>query len=98
MSQQSDKLRSTLEELHAQLEQVKSGDPEVRDMLRGTLREIGEALEADREAAAEPSEEKEEDGSIRERLNDAAVHFEDTHPMLSRTISGLVDMLGQMGI
>lgn len=90
-------LRATLQRLHAQLEEVESVDEDVREMLRGTIRDIDVALEQKKSGTAEEPPTPEE-GPISDRLAEAARHFDESHPVLARTLGGLIDMLGQMGI
>ena len=95
MAPNSDELRRTVEELHGELETVHIADPDIRELLNGAIQDIRAALDrsAQQPQAAQPDHE-----SIVGRLDEAAQHFEESHPTLSGTIRGVVDMLSQMGI
>ncbi len=85
-----ERLSEILNELHQQLEAAEPLDPEVEQQLRQVMQEIGEAL---------PQEDAAEQLSpLRQRIRDASDHFEQSHPVLYRTIDQLVDGLGQIGI
>jgi hypothetical protein len=94
MTEHSEALRATLQELHEQLESVEAGDPEVRALLRGALDELQSTLEA---SPKEKQPQPEED-TLAERFEEAAAHFEESHPVLAGTLRNLIDTLSQMGI
>lgn len=95
----AEKLRRTLEQLHAQLPQVRQADPEVHRLLETALGDIQSAL-AQRSGATEasPAASPDEEGSITHQLQTAAQRFEATHPTLAGFITSVIDALGQMGI
>lgn len=89
----ADKLRQTLADLHQELGAVEVKDPEVREMLIRTLREISERLQAEPAGALVPVE-----GDPAAQLRAAARQFEVDHPALASTLESLVDALARMGI
>lgn len=95
MTASADKLRATLADLHAQLDEIDELEPEAREQLRGTLDEIHAAL--DKQAAGE-SRGAEEQESLAQSLRDAVDRFESSHPALAGTVGSVIDALGRMGI
>jgi len=96
MSDLKNRLRETLNELHAELENVEEVDPEMRGMLLGAAQEIDEKIQpTETDATDSPAA---EDQPLDDRLADAARHFEVTHPTLSGIISRLANGLSQLGI
>jgi hypothetical protein len=95
MTENSEKLRTTLTELHEQLRQAHSVDPQTRDLLRAILADIQATLAG---STAEPARPQEEHATHIDRLAEAARHFEASHPTLSGTVSRLIDILQQIGI
>jgi len=89
MSDETEKLRATLEELQTEIAALEQDDPEVRELLKTALADIQQKLEGS---------ETETDASITDRLGSAASHYEETHPNLSGIIGGLIDALSRMGI
>jgi hypothetical protein len=85
-------LRRRLAELHAELERAESLDPESRAALEVVMRDIQAALA--RSGAARPRE----PASLAERLRDAGLHFEESHPTLTATLGRVVDALAALGI
>jgi hypothetical protein len=84
-------LRETLARLNAELEEAGPIDAPLRADLERTLAEIREAIERDaRRAGQEPS--------LKDRLEEFALHFEQSHPLLSEAISNVVNALARMGI
>ena len=100
MTEPAQRLRVTLAQLHGELERVGELDPDVRAMLEASLADIHQVLERTGESKhAEAGEAAEkEDSSIRERLNEAVQHFEESHPSLATNLGSLIDTLQQMGI
>lgn len=94
MTAESERLRQTLDKLHAELESVAVVDPEVRALLEDAVQEIHDTLDEGGDDAEPAAEEK----SVAERLGEAARHFEDSHPTVSMTLGRIIDILGQMGI
>ena len=90
MPERIDKLKSTLQELEAELASIDSLDEETRAVLESTLEEITQRL---RKRSSDPQPE-----SLAERLQDAASEFETSHPTLFGIVTRIVDALGQIGI
>jgi hypothetical protein len=88
-----DKLAATLNDLRAELADVDELDPQERDRLRATLAEIQAALEKKRAPAAASSG----SSGVIDRLSEAALRLEESHPALSSAIGNLAGILGQMG-
>lgn len=102
MTLDREKLRQTLAELHAQLDETESLDAELAAQLRVVAAEI--ASKVDPQAAPPTSNAGDSDEpqtaetSTPERLEDAALQFEQSHPTIAGTVRQLIDMLAQMGI
>ena len=94
----TEKLKTTLAELHAELSGAKQVDPETRRLLREALAEIQEALAAAESTPAAERAAASSDEGIGERLQTAAAKFEATHPTLAGLIERLTDLLGAAGI
>jgi hypothetical protein len=91
------KLRETLATLHAELDTVESGDPEVRRMLAGALQDIADKLrsrDGDALAAPPPADVSPSTGQLAE----SARILEVEHPTLAATLRGVVEALSRMGI
>ena len=95
MTEQIEKLKATLAQLHTELEQIEGAGPEGRELLRGVLTDIQAALEA---PSGGPQTTPAEQASIRDRLTAAAQQFEESHPTLSGMVGSLIDALGRMGV
>ena len=109
MTIDTERLRHTLEQLHQQLDQAESLDPEVAAQLEATINDLRATLarraEAERAELENPPAEtaREEDDetdehSLAYRLGEAEQYFESSHPTLANTVKRLVDILAQMGI
>lgn len=94
MSELVERLRTTLAELHAELEQLPATDQEARALLGQAAGEIQAKLDA---AQASPGQQSLTE-QFTEQLTTGARRFEATHPTLSRVLEDLIDMLAQMGI
>jgi hypothetical protein len=86
-----DALRQTLDRLHAELEQSGPIDAALRSDLERALEEIREAVERAPRQADVPH-------PLRERLEELAVRFESSHPLLTDALGGVVRALAAMGI
>jgi hypothetical protein len=95
MATENQNLTDTLRQLHEQLATARQLDPDVAAQLRQTLSEIQQALGED--AAEQPSSGT-APGPLSNRLSEAALHFEESHPKISLALGRLIDGLGQMGI
>jgi len=87
------KLRELLEQLQDELERAEEVEPESRDLLRDVMSDIETTL--DRSAAGEAPA---ADESVKGRLDQAVVEFENSHPQLSFTLERLIESLTNMGI
>jgi hypothetical protein len=76
-----DDLRRALEHLHAELGRAGALDDATRDRLQSLQSDVRRALER-------PGESR-----LRERLEDAIVEFEASHPELARRLATVIDTL-----
>lgn len=91
MPDKIERLRKSLRELHEELDQVESLDDEGRLLIEQAKGDLDDALHRDDTAAMKHH-------SIRDRLLEAQRQFEDSHPVLARTVGNVLDVLGQIGI
>lgn len=92
MPERTEKLKSTIRELEAELASLESVDRDTRQALETAIKEISEALRrTDIDSLSHQH-------SLVERLQDAAEAFETSHPTLSGIIGRTINALGQMGI
>lgn len=91
MGEQTSSLKTTLEQLHAELDKIESVDPEMRNLLESAVADIHEHL------ASAPKEESVAE-EIQDQLAAAAGHFDQTHPTLSGLLRRTIDLLSNMGI
>ncbi len=93
MALDREKLKGTVANLQAELTDVEALDPSVAERLRTALADVQVALDRPEspQAAAQRSP------RVVERLGDAALHLEESHPTLSSAIGNLAGILGQMG-
>jgi len=84
----SERLRETLNDLRAELADSDAGDPTERERVKTAIHEI--------EAWLERSEEPEH--PLEERLQTAAIRFEEEHPNLAGAVRRVVDALSDLGI
>jgi F0F1-type ATP synthase membrane subunit b/b' len=87
----NDKIKQTLDELGRQLTDVENLDPEVIQRLASMVAEVQSKLD-------DEQGEQEDHQTIAERLREATIQFEESHPTLASTVERLIDTLGQMGI
>ena len=80
-------LTDALEVVHQELADSDHLDPGDVEKLRETIVEIQAVLG-----------EQEKDGSLSERVSNSARKFEESHPVLTKTLGRVADMLQQMGI
>ena len=92
----SEKLKSTLAELHAELANAGKVDPQTRALLQEALADIQRSLATTESEPAELRTTRDE--GIAERLQTATARFETTHPTLAGLIERLTDLLGAAGI
>ena len=81
-------LHDTLAKLHAELEDAGPIDAELRAELEQAIEEIRDVVERERAVEA----------PLSERLEELALRFEQSHPLLTQSIAGVVRALGAMGI
>ena len=91
MADHHDKLRETLDQLSAQLDEMRKLDPKVAAHLDATIGEAKAALTGQPTPAAEQ-------GSLVRRLSEAVLEYEASHPSLAGNLGSIIDALGQMGI
>ncbi|REK11464.1 MAG: DUF4404 family protein [Planctomycetota bacterium] len=91
MSEHHEKLRQALENLGAQLDELRELDPAVAEHLDANLSQARGVL------AGQPVEDHEHRSSL-EQLQDAVLKYEASHPRLSEYLGSVIDALGQMGI
>jgi len=90
-----EKLRETLDQLRSQLDELRSRDPAVADQLAATIDEAQAVLSGTAPSAGEPAAPQ---GSLVDRLKDAVLEYEASHPSLAGNLGGIIDALGRMGI
>lgn len=95
MTQQSRQLHDTVTQLHAQLGRLEEVDPEIHRLLEQALDDILDVL-ARRPGSGGPPHADE--ATLTARLSEASRHFQETHPGLANTLTGLVEALQRMGI
>lgn len=86
-----EQLGKRIEELLDELEKVEPADPTARDRLAHVLRDM-------RSMVAESELESEQHESLRERFDEAARHFEESHPTLTAVVGRVADSLANLGI
>lgn len=96
MSEATEKLRATLDDLHAQLASMNEVEPAAQALLKSAVSDLRQKL--DEQGAPASSAEFGESASIVDRLHEAARHFEESHPTLTGAIGSVIDALGRMGI
>jgi hypothetical protein len=82
-------LLTSLEKLH---EQLGSPTPALDADTRTLLREVAEDIEV-LLAQSDP-----DPASVRDRLEQAAVRFEASHPQLAQTLTQITDALAKLGV
>lgn len=83
-------LQTLLTELHTQLHTTQAVDPESRHRLQLLAEEMRAYAAA---GSTRPGPRESQD--LRDRLANAVIAFEGSHPELTRTIENLMDTLGQ---
>jgi hypothetical protein len=85
-------LSQTLEQLHAELEHTQSVDEETRESLRHIMSDIQGLLEESDQPPAHRSR------SLNERLGQALLELEVSHPNLALRVERVVDAFNEVGI
>lgn len=98
MPKSHDELNETIQRLHDELAVAENLDAKMADALRSAVADIQEAIVRLGNRSASEEEDSEPPPVPHGQLSDAAREFEGSHPVLSRTIGQLADILGQMGI
>jgi hypothetical protein len=83
-------MRRQLASLHAELRSADKLDPETREMLETVAQDIERTLAGEQDQGSA--------GERVERLEEAALRFEASHPTFSRLLSELTDTLTKIGI
>jgi hypothetical protein len=91
MNDDRERLRQTLGQLQAQLDNSESLDPAVAAKSRALMSDIQKALESGQLRAPHHR-------SLSERLQEAMLEFEGAHPTIAGTFGSVVDALARMGI
>jgi hypothetical protein len=91
MAGEQDKLRETLDELRAQLDDIRQRDPALAAQLDATVARVNSVLTA---RTVDANEQR----SIVKRLSDAVQKYEASHPTLAASLGSIIDALAQMGI
>ena len=86
------RMRDSLEDLRARIEDLAPGDEVSRTLLAGIRADLDRVLA---EADDEPCKER---ASLRNRLESAAGHFEASHPDFTAVLQRAADALAHMGI
>jgi hypothetical protein len=91
MAGEHDRLQKVLDQLQTQLNEVRQLDPAVAAHLESTIAEAQAALAG---RPTPPAAQR----SIVERLSDAVLKYEASHPALAGNLGSIIDALGRMGI
>jgi hypothetical protein len=83
-------LREQLAALHGALGDGESVGPEARELLRAVMDDIQRVLDVE--------EGDEQPEGLVDRLKDAVVDFEESHPTLAEAAGRVIDALARMGI
>jgi ElaB/YqjD/DUF883 family membrane-anchored ribosome-binding protein len=87
-----EQLNQRIQDLLDELEQVETADPAARKHLTSVLHDIRSMI------AGAGDEAPAENDSLRERLNEATRHFEESHPTLTAMVGRVADSLSNLGI
>ncbi|MGE5450556.1 MAG: DUF4404 family protein [Acidobacteriota bacterium] len=86
-------IKQTLQQLHADLEAGGRPDPELRSILQTLAQDIHRTLDQTPDTAT-PSE----GDSLEDRAREVSARFAVEHPYLASTLRDLMDGLGKIGI
>lgn len=93
MQPANDELHASLAKLHDQLSEVESPTDEVRNLIVQVKADVDRIL-----TPTEGGKPDTDHDGLSDKLQEAVHRFEDSHPTLTRCLSGIIDVLGQMGI
>lgn len=85
-------MRQTLEETLSELHQQLTSSEDLDDLQKQKLREAADEIQRTLDGSNVNS------SGLAERLQQATVHFEHSHPHLTNTVGRIADLLAQMGI
>jgi len=88
-----EQLGNRIQELLDELEKIEPADLAARDRLANVLHEIRAVI-----AESESETESDEHESLRERFDEAARNFEESHPTLTAVVGRVADSLANLGI
>lgn len=96
MSEKLEKLHETLATLREQLQQTE----EIAGPLKSSLTDMIDHIEEEVNAAEKPPAVAElpPRSSVNDRLSEAVLEFEESHPAVAKTLHKLIDALAQIGI
>ena len=86
-----DTMRTTLDRLQTQLDELREIDPAVAARLQENIDQAKQVL-------AHRKPRPEEHGSVVEQLNSAVLELEAAHPTLAQNLGGLIAALCRMGL
>lgn len=89
----TDDLKQSLKNLHANLEGAAGADPELRELLQSLEHDIQALLAREAPAAATP-----ESNRLLERAQAASARLAARHPNMELALRELTDILGNIGI
>jgi hypothetical protein len=90
MTGEHEPLRKALDQLEAQLDELREVDPDVAAQLDATIHQAQGVL-----AGGEKAKDHQ---SVLEQLKDAVLQYEASHPTLAANLGAVIRALGQMGI
>jgi hypothetical protein len=91
MADEHDELRTALDRLQAQLD-------DLRDVDEAVAAQLGTTIEQAKAALAARGKPGDEHDSVLEQLKDAVLAYEASHPTLAGNLGAVIRALGQMGI
>lgn len=86
-----ERLHKILDDLRAELKSTEALAEDDRSRLRNVVNQIQSALDV-------PDESEDDDGSLLDALDDAALHFEAEHPKLTRTLYQISELFRSAGL
>lgn len=89
-----EQMKSTLLDLHRQLESTGNADPELTELLRAVERDIHSLLSKDSSLPFDASQK----AGAASRLDDLASRFAAEHPQLTPVLGQVAEALSRMGL